>query len=94
MANVVIDMQSGTVLEKAISPTSSTEPKDQETLNLMFSGVVGRVTPLATPALSGARLSDDERLKLAKIRRNRSQGWMPTFEEFDSLLAMVEKLKR
>ena len=45
------------------------------------------------PARSGV-LSDAERLKVARIRRNRNQGWMPTFEEFDFLLEIVERMSR
>lgn len=44
------------------------------------------------PGHSG--LTDEERMKLAKIRRNRAHGWMPTFEEFDFLLTLVEALTR
>ena len=32
-----------------------------------------------TQARSGAQVSDAERLKLARIRRNRNQGWMASF---------------
>jgi hypothetical protein len=94
MANVVIDMQSGTVLEKATSPTSSTEPRGQATSNPTFSGVVRDATPLDTQAHSGAHLSDDERLRLAKIKRDRRNGWMASFDDYDFLLSLVERLNR
>jgi hypothetical protein len=60
----------------------------------MFCGVVGHVTPLATPAHSGAHLSDDERIRLAKIKRDRRNGWMASFDDYDFLLSLVERLSR
>jgi len=53
----------------------------------------GATASKTIPDRSGA-LSADERWKLAKIRRNRNQGWMPTFEEFDFLLEIVERISR
>jgi hypothetical protein len=47
-----------------------------------------------TPARSGVRLSDAERLTLARIKRNRRQGWMASFEEFDFLLEILERMAR
>ena len=93
MANAAINTQGGTALGKATSRILSTEPKDPAMSSQTFCGAVEIVTPCDTQAHSGA-LSDAERMKLAKIRRNRSQGWMPTFEEFDFLLSAVERLNR
>ena len=94
MANVVIDMQSGTVLEKAICPTSSTEPRGRETLNRTSCGVAEDTTKSATPDRSGQTLSEEEKLRIAKIRRDRRHGWMATFDDLDFLLEMLEKVGR
>ena len=51
-------------------------------------------SPERRNGLGANLLTEDERLKLATIRRNRNQGWMPTFWETDFLLEMVEKLSR
>jgi hypothetical protein len=37
-------------------------------------------------------LSEAEHAKLARIRRNRNQGWMATFDEFEFLLETLERV--
>jgi hypothetical protein len=39
-------------------------------------------------------LSEDDLLRLAKIRRNRRLGYMASFEEFDFLLEVIGRLDR
>ena len=94
MANAATNTPRGTVIDMESYRTSSPESEADRTQNSILSGAAGNVTePCATKGCNGL-LSDDERLKLAKIRRNRSQGWMPTFEEFDFLLEIVERGNR
>lgn len=75
------------------STTKSSVPMAGQTLPRIALGSVGNITALPTEG-HNSHLSDDERLRLAKIRRNRNQGWMPTFEEFDFLLEIVERGNR
>jgi hypothetical protein len=66
-------------------------------MNLSMSSLLPEDATAKSPeSRSGptANLSDDERQKLARIRRNRNQGWMPTFEEFDFLLEVTERMAR
>ena len=94
MANAATSTRAGTEPEKVTCITSSTGPMADQTLTRTLSGAAKNTTPLATPAHSGARLSDDERLTLARIKRNRRQGWMATFDEMDFLLGILERLDR
>jgi hypothetical protein len=77
---------------------SSPVERAEVTRSKIPSGLAGCPTPATeseiTPARSGVRLSEDERTKLARIRRNRREGWMPTFEEFYFLLEIVETMSR
>jgi hypothetical protein len=85
--------------------TQSTEAAEVPTFRKTPGGVVESrpTTPASsspdatankiTPDRSGA-LSDAEKLRLAKIRRDRNAGWMATFEDFDWLLSKVEELSR
>ena len=84
-----------TVLDMESLHTESTEAEAARTPKPILCGPVADTIPATerqiTPARN-SRLSEDEQRKLAKIRRNRQQGWMPTFEEFDFLLEMVERM--
>lgn len=94
MANAAENTPLGTVIDMESYRTSSPASVADRTSRPIPNGPAGIVTaPCDIPARSGV-LSDAERLKLARIRRNRNQGWMPTFEEFDFLLEMVEKVSR
>jgi hypothetical protein len=94
MANAAENTPRGTVIDMESYRTSSLESEGDQTPRPIPNGPVSIVTePCDTKAHSGA-LSDAERLKLAKIRRNRNLGWMPTFEEFDFLLEVVERMSR
>jgi hypothetical protein len=44
-------------------------------------------------ALVSHALSDDDLLRLAKIRRNRRLGYMASFEEFDFLLEVIGRIE-
>jgi hypothetical protein len=76
------------------SPAERAEATPLKTPNGLADCPTPATESAITPARSGASLSEDERAKLAQIKRNRRAGWMPTFEEFDALLAMLEKLDR
>ena len=90
MANVAPSTHRGTVIDMESYRISSAEAVEVQTSQKTASGPAGIATaPCATRDRSGL-LSDAEREKLARIRRNRNQGWMATFEEFDFLLEMVE----
>jgi hypothetical protein len=95
MGNVATNMPRGLVIDMESFRTSSAEAAEGPTFSKIPSGLVTTATALYdTKARSGVELSDAERSKLANIRRNRAKGWMATFEEFDALLAMVEKLSQ
>jgi hypothetical protein len=83
------------VVDMASLSTELHPPMEAPTLSTIVSGDAPTVTASATiPARSGARLSEAERMELAKIRRNRNQGWMATFEEFEFLLSTLERVTR
>lgn len=92
MANVAESTPPGTVIDMESYHTSSPEREVEATPPRTQSGLASIVTaPCGTKARSGV-LSDAERTKLAKIRRNRNAGWMPTFKEFDFLLSLTERI--
>jgi hypothetical protein len=94
MANAAEGTPRGTVIDMESYRTSSPESAEARTLPRTQNGAAGIATePCDTPARSGV-LSDAERGKLAKIRRDRNAGWMPTFEEFDFLLEIAERIAR
>ena len=94
MASDAENTPRGTVIDMESYRTLSPESAEEATPRKIPSGPAGSVTePCDIPA-HNSPLSDAERLKLAQIRRNRAQGWMPTFEEFDFLLEMVERMSR
>jgi hypothetical protein len=94
MANAAENTHLGTVIDMESYRTLSPAPTADRTPKPIPSGPAGNVTePSVTPDRSGV-LSADERWKLAKIRRNRNQGWMPTFEEFDFLLSIAERVNQ
>jgi hypothetical protein len=94
MVNAAKDTPRGTVIDMESYRTLSPAPEEAQTPQPIPSGPAGVVTaPCATQGRNGA-LSDADRLRLAKIRRNRNQGWMPTFDEFDFLLDALERITR
>jgi hypothetical protein len=83
----------GTVIDMESYTTSSIASAEDQIRPKTSSGPATTATASATPVRSSP-LSEEEREKLARIRRNRNQGWMATFEEFDFLLTLVEALSR
>ena len=85
-------------LDMESSRTRSTGSAEVPTVPRTQAGPVEGMTDATaseiTPARSGVRLSDAERLTLARIKRNRRQGWMASFEEFDFLLEILERMAR
>jgi hypothetical protein len=73
-------------------PTASMDPSAMTLMPAQF-GVAANATPADTQVRSSP-LSDDDLLRLAKIRRNRRLGYMATFEEFDFLLEVIGRLDR
>jgi hypothetical protein len=93
MANAAINSPRGMVIDMESYRTSSAEAAEGPISPAIASGPAMTATaPCDTKARSGVEFSDAERSKLARIRRNRNQGWMATFEEFDFLLEMVERI--
>jgi len=84
----------GMVLDMESLCTSSPAPTAGQTTKRIVSGAAPSATSAETTPARSSRLSADEEMKLAKIRRNRQQGWMPTFEEFDFLLEILERINR
>jgi len=73
---------------KASSSTLETPPLSETILSNTPNGDVTSATVDATIlACSGA----DERMFLARMRRMRSEGWMPSMPEFDLLLELAER---
>jgi len=87
----VTNSQPGRDGTTANSTTCCTGPTEAATKPATFSGLAGSTTGSDTPGPSSP-LSDDERWKLARVRRNRRFGWMPTMEECDFLLELLGKL--
>lgn len=92
MANAAIDSPRGTAFDMESYRTVDTEPT-ATTRNRARFGAVANATTNGTQAHSFC-LSDEERLTLARIRRNRKAGFMATFEEFDFLLEIAERCAR
>jgi hypothetical protein len=84
-------------MELDMESLSTSLPADaaEVTRSTTASGAADCPTPATASATTPARsgLSEAEQMKLARIRRNRNQGWMPTFKEFDFLLEMVERIE-
>jgi hypothetical protein len=95
--NAATDTPRSTVLDMESLRTQSTESAEGPTSLTTFRGPVAR--PISAtgdetiPAHSGA-LSDKERIQLARIKKDRRNGWMPTFTDFDFLLELTERLSR
>jgi hypothetical protein len=94
MANAAESTPRGTVIGMESCRTLSPESEAGRTLPRIPSGVAGSATaPCATRDRNGL-LSDDERLLLAKIRRNRNQGMLPTLLDCDFMLHVLERMDR
>jgi len=95
--NAATDTPHSTVLDMESLRTPSIESAEGPTSLPMSRGPVARPISATgdeiTPARSGA-LSDQERIQLARIKKDRRNGWMPTFTDFDFLLELTERLKR
>ena len=96
-ASAAINMPALTVLDMENLRTESTAGEAGATPKPTLCGHVVDTIPATEKPITPARsspLSEDEQMKIARIRRNRLHGWMPTFWETDFLLEMVEKLSR
>ena len=82
----------GTESEKVTYPTSNTEQRDQAMSIPTCSGAVGRVIPLATPDRS-LQLSDAEARTLARIRKDRRNGFMVSAVDVDFLLEVIARTR-
>ena len=90
MGKDAIASRRGTDSSTASSPTGSTD--HIETIPSMdLSGAVGRVIPLATPDRS-LQLSDDEARTLARIRKDRRNGFMVSAVDVDFILELLRRL--
>jgi hypothetical protein len=72
---------------------SSTADAQGRTKPTTFCGAAGDITEQPIPDRSSL-LSDDERLLLAKIRRNRDNCLLPTLLDCDFMLETLERLSR
>ncbi len=92
MANAVENTHRGTVIDMENCRTSSPGSEAVQTFPRTANGpAIGAIGKSATPDRSSL-LSDADRIKLARIQKDRRLGWMPTFQDFDFLLEMVERL--
>jgi hypothetical protein len=92
MANAATNSPPGTDSTTASCLTNATEPI--ETIpRTEFSGVVGRVIPLATPDRNSP-LSADEAQRLARIARDRANHFMVSGPDVDFLLDLFTRLSR
>jgi hypothetical protein len=92
--NVATDSPPGTVIDMESYRTSSAVDAEAPTSPRIASGpATGAIAPCDIKAFSGL-ISEGERWTIARIRRNRNQGWMATFEEFDFLLSIAERVCR
>jgi hypothetical protein len=87
-----ISSRRGMELDMESLATSCTEPKDRETFPQIASGVAGNATAAATPG-HNSRLSDEERIRLARIRKDRRLGWMPSFNDVEFLLDLIARFE-
>jgi hypothetical protein len=96
MANDADDSPLGTVIDMESYRTSELASAADQTPRKTRSGPAGIVTePYATPDPNGAGLvSEMEKVEIAKIRRNRDAGRLPTILECDFLLGLTERLTR
>lgn len=95
MGNAATNSPRGTVIDMESYRTSSPEAGEDRTLPRIANGPAGvAIEPCVTPVPNGQTLSEEEKLRIAKIRRDRRHGWMATFDDCDFMLAMLEKLTR
>ncbi len=94
MANAVENTHRGTVIDMENCRTSSAADVAGPTCPKTASGLATTATAPCATAGHNSPLSDAERSKLAKIRRDRRNGWMASFEDFDFLLGVVDRLSR
>jgi hypothetical protein len=91
MENDAIASRRGTDYSTESCPTANTVPI--ETIpKTELSGVVGRVIQLATPDRSSP-LSDAEAKTLARIRKDRRNGFMVSAVDVDFLLEVIERFR-
>jgi hypothetical protein len=93
--NAATDTPRSTVLDVESLRTNSTGSAEAQTRSQMSCTHVERpISAIAAEIIQGQRgvLSDDERIRLARIRKDRRAGWMPTFADFDFLMELAERL--
>ena len=94
MTNAAEDTPLGTVINMESYRTSSVEAAEGQISPRIASGLASTATaPCDTKGRSGA-LSDDERIRLARIRKDRRLGWMQSFSDVDFLLDLLERIVR
>lgn len=92
MENDAIASRRGTDYSTANCPTSATEPT-ATTPRTEFSGVAASATKSATPDRSSL-LSAAEEKNLARIAKERRNGFMVSAVDVDFLLEILERLNR
>jgi hypothetical protein len=75
--------------------TRSTESAEGQTFPRTCSGVAERQISATGGEITQGRsgvLSDEERIRLARIRKDRRLGWMQSFSDTEFLLELLSRL--
>lgn len=92
-ASAAESLPRGTDQDTENSPISY--PEDEgEISRRTASGSVAHTIGKITPACSGALTPDETLIFLAKLRRGRDAGYLPTLPDFDLLLEIAERRTR
>ena len=91
MASDATDSPAGMASAKATCPTSSTAPKVQATPTKIVCGAAATATASNIPARS-LPLSADEAKNLARIAKDRRNGFMVSAPDVDFLLDLIGRM--